>query len=397
MNETATPRERFTAAPEDAPLRADVRVLGRLVGEVITEQCGESFFHVVESVRRHAIGRRRGETDAAAQLTARLHSLETGDAARLVRAFATYFQVVNLAEEVHRIRRLRERQRSGESPEMEGLVEAFRQLREAGFGLRELEALLDDVVIEPVFTAHPTEATRRTILEKQQRIIRSLTDRLDSSLTPAEERAAIEVVRTQVASAWQTEEHPSLRPSVADELEHVLFYLTDIVYRVVPPFYEEVDASLAHVFGGDAGQVELPPMLRFASWVGGDMDGNPNVDADTLRHALREQRRAILDRYRAECGQLARGLSQSLSRVPVDQAVLDRIERYSGMFPDAAARIPPRHRGMPYRELLPLIAARLRATAEDGDHAYASPDEFLGDLRALADSLANNRGVHAGL
>lgn len=397
MSETESARERSASAPEDAPLRADVRTLGALVGEIIAEQCGDEFYQIVESVRRAAIDRRRGGTEAATTLQNHLQSLGPEAAGELVRAFATYFQVVNLAEEVHRIRRLRERQRSGESPETEGLVEAFGYLRNAGFGARELQELINNTVIEPVFTAHPTEATRRSILEKQQRIIRALTDRLDTSMTAAEERAAMGVVRTQVASAWQTEEHPSLRPSVADELEHVLFYLTDIVYRIVPPFYEEVEASLEHVYGDSADTIELPPVLRFASWVGGDMDGNPNVDANTLRRALGEQRQAILDRYTRECRELARGLSQSLTRVGVDQAVLDQIEAYKAMFPETAERIPPRHRGMPYRELLPMMAARLQATAQDSANGYPDPDLFLADLAMMERSLRNNRGAHAGL
>jgi phosphoenolpyruvate carboxylase len=390
-------REQHAAAPEDAPLRRDVRTLGNLVGKVITEQRGQAFFDVVESVRRAAIKRREGDPDADADLRRRLHQLDPTEAGELTRAFATLFQVVNLAEEVHRIRRLRERQREGEQPEMEGLVEAFTELRDAGFGPGELQRLIDDTLIEPVFTAHPTEATRRTILEKQQHMIRALTDRLDPSITPAEERARLNVIRAEVTSAWQTEEHPHLRPTVADELEHVLFYLTDVVYRIVPPFYEEVENALDHVFGDDAERVELPPLLRFASWVGGDMDGNPNVSAETLRHALHQQRASILARYRSEFTQLARRLSQSTSRIGVDQAVIDRVEDYRKRFPGAAQRIPPRHRNMPYRELCHLMAARLQATVHDETGGYETPEAFLGDLRAMADSLRNHCGEHAGL
>lgn len=387
-------RGQHTGAPEDAPLRADVRWLGALVGEVIAEQGGQAFFDHVEGVRRAAIGRRRGDADADSNLRERLHALDAEEAGELVRAFATYFQVVNLAEEVHRIRRLRERQRAGESPEMEGLVEAFERLRAAGFDRGRVHSLLSGILIEPVFTAHPTEATRRTILEKQQRIVRALTDRLDPSMTPAEDRATRGVIRTEVTSAWQTEEHPGQRPTVRDELEHVLFYLTDIIYRIVPPFYEEVEAALEHVHGEGAGPV--PSLLRFASWVGGDMDGNPNVSADTLRNALAEQRRSILQRYRAEFGPLARRLSQSLSRVAVDDGVLELVDRYRRMFPAAYDRIPPRHRNMPYRELCQLIPARLAATINDDEGAYRSPAEFLDDIRLMADSLKRNGGEHAG-
>jgi len=304
-------REHHASAPEDAALRADVRTLGKLVGSMIAEQRGEDFFEHVEAVRRAAIARGRGDEGAAAELDRLLHDLHAEHAGELVRAFASLFQMVNLAEEVHRIRRLRERQRSGEHPETESLEATFTALREAGFGPADVQDLLNDTRIEPVFTAHPTEATRRTILEKQQRIIRALTDRLDPSLTPDEERARIEIVRLELSSAWQTEEHPGLRPSVRDELEHVLFYLTDIIYRIVPPFYEEVERAIEKVYGVPAEDIALPPVLRFASWVGGDMDGNPNVNGQTLRTALAEQRRSILARYRTECSALARRLSQS--------------------------------------------------------------------------------------
>jgi len=390
-------REHHTRAPEDAPLRADVRTLGGLVGSMITEQRGEDFYQTVETVRRAAIARRRGDEGAAERLDELLQNLEAEEAGELVRAFATLFQMVNLAEEVHRIRRLRDRQRSGEHPETEGMEATFSALREAGFGPEEVQALLDDTRIEPVFTAHPTEATRRTILEKQQRIIRALTDRLDPSLTPDEERARIEIIRSEMTSAWQTEEHPSQRPSVRDELEHVLFYLTDIIYRIVPPFYEEVERTIEKVYGDQAERIDLPSVLRFASWVGGDMDGNPNVNGGTLRNALKEQRSSILARYRAECRTLVRALSQSTSRIDVDAAVTERVDRYMEMFPQAAQAIPPRHREMPYRELTHLISARLDATARDADGAYPDPGEFIADIEAMATSLRNNKGEHAGL
>ncbi|MDZ7829450.1 MAG: phosphoenolpyruvate carboxylase [Halofilum sp. (in: g-proteobacteria)] len=394
LNET---REHHASAPEDAPLRADVRTLGGLVGSMISEQRGEDFYQAVESVRRAAIARRRGDEGAAQRLDELLHNLAADDAGELVRAFATLFQMVNVAEEVHRIRRLRERQRSGEHPETEGLEATFRALRESGFEPADVQGLLDDTRIEPVFTAHPTEATRRTILEKQQRIIRALTDRLDPSLTPDEERARIEIIRSEITSAWQTEEHPSLRPSVRDELEHVLFYLTDIIYRVVPPFYEEVEHTIEKVYGEGAGQITVPSVLRFASWVGGDMDGNPNVNGRTLRNALKEQRSSILARYRVECSTLVRALSQSSSRIGVDAAVTERVDRYLQMFPEAAGNIPPRHRQMPYRELVHLVRARLDATARDVEGAYPGPAEFIADIEAMATSLENNKGRHAGL
>ena len=161
--------------------------------------------------------------------------------------------------------------------------------------------------------------------------------RLDPSLTPAEDRATLGRIREEVAVAWQTEPQPAERPTVFDELEHVLFFLTDVVYRVVPPFYEELEQALATVYGAAASGIAIPTILRFASWVGGDMDGNPNVTADTLRAALARHRTLVLERYRSETLELARRLSQSRSRAGVEEAVLERASGYAGRFPATSA------------------------------------------------------------
>ena len=357
-------------APKDVPLRDDVRTLGALVGDVLREQCGEDFFQLVERARHAAIASADDE----------LHELVKGlpprDAETLIRAFATFFEVVNLAERIHRIRRRRDYLRDGTAPQ-EGSLKA------AGAAL-----LQQPLLIEPVFTAHPTEATRRTLLEKEQVIGRLLVERLDPSRTPDEEHAALARIREEVTAAWQTDPHPSARPTVMDELENVLFYLTDIVYRIVPPFYEELEQVAAR---------PVQPILRFGSWVGGDMDGNPNVGADTLRAALERQRELVLERYRRETAELSRRLSQSGARVGVSDAVSGRIREYSAHFPKALAAIPTRYYDMPYRVLFGLMGARLDATRRDEPHGYSGPSELERDLRDVIASLRAHRGEHAGL
>ena len=357
-------------APKDVPLRDDVRTLGALVGDVLREQCGEDFFQLVERARHAAIA------SADDELHELVRGLPARDAETLIRAFATFFEVVNLAERIHRIRRRRDYLRDGTAPQ-EGSLKA------AGAAL-----LQQPLLIEPVFTAHPTEATRRTLLEKEQVIGRLLVERLDPSRTPDEERAALARIREEVTAAWQTDPHPSARPTVMDELENVLFYLTDIVYRIVPPFYEELEQVAAR---------PVQPILRFGSWVGGDMDGNPNVGADTLRAALERQRELVLERYRRETAELSRRLSQSGARVGVSDAVSGRIREYSAHFPKALAAIPTRYYDMPYRVLLGLMGARLDATRRDEPHGYAGPSELERDLRDVIASLRAHRGEHAGL
>ena len=367
------------------------------MGAVIREQGGDELFEKVEGARVAAIRRREGEPAAEAELQSLVGALSPRDAGELVRGFATYFTVVNLAERINRIRRGRDHLRAGRAPQEGTLDDTVRRLAAAGLGPEDVRDLLQRLLFEPVFTAHPTEATRRTLLDKEQAISRLLVRRLDSSLTPGEEQAALGRIREQVTIGWQTEAYPAQRPTVLDELEHVLFFLTDVVYRVVPPFYEALEDALAAVFGTAAATIPVPPVLRFASWVGGDMDGNPNVSADTVRAALARHRALILERYHRETLDLARRLSQSSSRVPVDEAVRRRAEAYGSRFPDARDAVPPRHRDMPYRVLLRLIAARLMATSLDEASGYASATEFADDLQCIATSLANQQGSHAGL
>ncbi|MEM7051997.1 MAG: phosphoenolpyruvate carboxylase [Acidobacteriota bacterium] len=381
---------------KDQPLREDVSTLGALVGEVIREQGGGGLFECVEAARHAAIGRRLGDAAADGTLEEQVGGLEAVAAGELARSFSTYFAVVNLAETVHRIRRRRHYQRQG-SEQREGMEETVRRLRDGGLGLEEVAALFREVRIEPVFTAHPTEATRRLVLEKDQRIVRLLVDRLDPSLTPPEEARTLARIRAEVTAAWQTEESPTLKPTVEDEREHVLFHVTRVLYRVVPPFCEDLEAALAAVYGAPAEAVHLVSPFRFASWVGGDMDGNPNVSARTLRATLARHRALVLDLYREELAKLSRRLSQSLSRVAVDERVLARQREYAELFPEAFAAVRPRHREMPYRVLLELMVARLAATARDAAEAYSGPQELFDDLRGIARSLRNHRGDHAGL
>ncbi|HEX7324594.1 MAG TPA: phosphoenolpyruvate carboxylase, partial [Rhodanobacteraceae bacterium] len=248
--------------------------------------------------------------------------------------------------------------------------------------------------VEPVFTAHPTEAVRRSLLEKEQAIVRALVDRFDASRTPRERDVDHQRLKMALTSGWQTADASAVRPTVQDEFEHVGFYLAEPLYRVVPAFYESFARELARVYGiTDA----LPRVLRFGSWVGGDMDGNPNVGADTLAATLRAQRNMVIERYREDCHRLARALSQTDDRVEVSGAVRARLAEYRQRLPGAAAAIRPRHANMPYRCLLALVGARLETTATDHDSGYAHVGEFEADIVTIADSLAAHKGADAGL
>jgi phosphoenolpyruvate carboxylase len=320
--------------------------------------------------------------------------LHTDEAEALARAFATYFQAVNTAERVHRIRRRRDYQREGSSPQPESLLDTLGRLKAEGVGAEELLDWLARLWIEPVFTAHPTEAVRRSLLEKEQAIVRALVDGFDPGRTPQERAEDEDRIYMALSAGWQTAEASPVRPTVQDEHHHVGFYLANPVYRIVPALYESLADALRAVYGVAAA---LPRLLGFASWVGGDMDGNPNVGADTIAASLANQRAHVLEHYVADVAALARLLSQTEGRVGVDDELAARLADYRMRFPWAAARIRPRHADMPYRCLLTLIGARLEATGENG-HAegYASPAELMDDLQLIDRSLLAHRGLHAG-
>lgn len=386
-------REGLHFPPKDEPLREDVRRLGALVGRILHEQGGDALFDRVEAARRGAIERR--ERGGSGNLFD--GELEIAEAADLIRAFSLYFQIINLAERTHRIRRRREYQKSPESPQRGSFLDLFDRLEAAGVDLDEVRPALSKLSIEPVFTAHPTEATRRAILEKQQRIARRMVERFDFTATPIELRVNSARIRADITGIWQTEAQPPRRPTVLDEIEHILYYLMDVIYRMVPHLYEELEAALVDVYGDEALQEPVPVFLRFASWVGGDMDGNPSVTADTLRAALRRQRNAILERYADELRRHADSLTQTSSRVEVDPSVLELTSEYAGVFPEVAAAATPREGDMPYRRLLQLMIARTEATAAEDARGYPGPEGLRTDLAALADSLRRHAGEHAGL
>jgi len=389
---TPQPRREIEFLPHDAPLREDVRRLGALVGEMLSEQLGAEFLVRVEAIRKAAIRLRDSAAEPDA-LAAKVAGLDPQLATQLTRAFSTYFQVVNIAERIHRIRRRRAYERAGAAPQPDSLRDALEALKRDGVTPEELAAWLPRLDIEPVFTAHPTEAVRRTLLEKEQTMFRCLVANLDGTRTLHEREADEAQLRMALTAGWQTAESSRTRPRVQDEFEHVGFYLADPIYRVVPVFYEVFETALREVYGAAS---PLPTLLRFGSWVGGDMDGNPNVNADTIAATLRAQRGLVLDRYAAECAAVARELSQSLGQAQFDAAVLARIEHYRTELPTVAATINPRYADMPYRSLLVFVRARLRATAGEKEIAYGSAAELLADLELIGASLDANKGHNAG-
>ncbi len=395
MRSTSNRSEEVRFAPKDRPLRRDVGWLGALLGELLRELAPAGVFETVEAARLAARRRRKSDVGAGAELEQLLDDLEPARALDIVRAFSAYFGVVNTAEQVHRLRRGIDYLRSGE-PQPGSLRAAACELARRGTTAEEVTAALQSLLVEPVFTAHPTESVRRTMLRKDQRLARALVERFQGealdpvALGKIEERIALEI-----AAAWQTEEQLPERPAVADEVEHVLFFLSDVLYRIVPALHEELERALELAFGRPIAVEQ--PVVRFASWVGGDMDGNPNVGADTIRATLSRHLELALRRYREELRGLHEHLSQSTGRVGVEVRLVERIQEYAARMPEDFAAVPRQYVDMPYRQFLWLMDARLARKGRAAEHGYGPPEEFRADLNLVARSLEGHGSARAGL
>ncbi len=382
---------------KDAALRDDVHQLGELVGDILREQGGNELFDAVEGDRQLALARRAEEPEATLQLVLRTRGRDARDARDMVRAFSTWFQMVNMAEKVHRIRRRRDYMKDDSTAQPGGIDEALLKLKQKGLNVEAVRKVLQALWIEPVLAAHPTESKRRTILRKQQLIAELLLNRLDLPPKSYEARNNWDRVRTEITTGWQTADNSRERLTVADEREHVLFFIVEVIYKIIPVFYEEIEAAMVRVFGREAEGFDVPEILRFGSWVGGDMDSNPDVTAKIIRETITRHHQLIINSYFLECQQLGELLSQSASRTGIAPELQARIEAYSVMLVSVHSGAAVRQDYMPYRVFLQQIAERLRASYDSRQNRYESAGELLHDLQLIVSSLKQNRGEHAGV
>ncbi len=392
---------------KEAPLRRDVRSLGRLLGEVLKEQAGETFFNAVEEIRQLAIEYREMDPDPQQdQGSARAHNLMerialiVGDmglieAYRMTKAFAIYFELTNLAETNHRKRRRRTAQLSPERPPQPGSIRGtLRRMRQSGINLETALEWLRQIEVIPVFTAHPTEVARRTVLFKRQRIAANLEllDRLP--LTDAEAMKREAAIAAEITALWQTDEVRRRPPTVQDEIKMGLDYYSGCLIDMLPGLYEEFADALREVYECKLTANELPSFLHFGSWIGGDRDGNPFVTAASTRDALHLARQLILDHYLALSGELMDRLSPSKCQALVTAMLRDGVKRYAQRMPWVASTNKTRATEEIYRSYLDYVSERLRTTRDQSADVNAYPDakDFANDLKLLRQSLAANGG-----
>jgi phosphoenolpyruvate carboxylase len=378
-------------------LGADIRLLGDLLGRTIRRLAGEDAFRLEEEVRTAAKELRANPSpDTARRLRDRLTTLEVPALRGLIRAFSVYFDLINLAEQQARVRALRKRAGTkSDAPTAETPAAALKQLRERGVGAAEVAAHLGRSAVVPVFTAHPSEARRRTILEKLAAIAEQLDEIEYTKLSLHEQAAAVGEIAEEVEALWLSDTARATRPSVLDEVRQVLGVVEGRLFDVVPRVYREVEDALARTYPNVVWDV--PAFLRFGSWIGGDRDGHPNVTATVTAAAVKLQQETILRHHLTRVEDLWRRLSYSDRFVTPGPAFRESLAKDAELFPDVA--LPPHE---PYRAKCRYIEAKLKRTL---DHARGTPpdwargeigappgvylrrEDLLADLRAIRDDL----------
>ncbi len=352
---------------KDAPLRADIRRLGDLLGDTLKRLGGERLFETEENVRALCKQLRGEHLDKRAAATERklkrlLQRLSLDETIGVIRAFSVYFQLVNIAEQHHRIRRKRFYElHTPDQPQRGSLAETLGRLRRESADAKELQKVIDRLEIAPVMTAHPTEAARRTLLEKHRRIA-SLLAAFDAENLALRQRDELQArLAAEVESVWQTDEVRHTQPTVLDEVNHGLYYFDATLFDAAPALLEELERRLEENFPGVELRDGATP-LRFGSWIGGDRDGNPFVTPEITWETLRLQQRLALRKYRDAVADLGRRLSESSRFAPPTQELLDSLRNDARELPGAAAAIERRNAEEPYRQKLSFIYERLENT-----------------------------------
>ncbi|MBL8133838.1 MAG: phosphoenolpyruvate carboxylase, partial [Anaerolineae bacterium] len=355
-------------------LSTDIRLLGNLLGMVIRDQHGDEAFALVEQVRALAKARRQGDDKAAAALEATIRDLPLDSVRILTKAFSNYFQLINIAEDEQRIRVLRTRE--AENKLSENIDAAVRELRAAGVSAAEVRRVLEKLRVRLVITAHPSEAKRKEILIKLRHIADLLASRSREVMLPRERRSIEISLSEEIEELWQTRPTRASRPKVDDEVDFGLYFLTSVIMEQTIDLYEDLRAALEQVYP-EGDWDDLPEVLRFASWIGGDRDGNPNVTADVTLDALAKMRATARQIYQAEITLLRDHLTQSIDEIGVSQELMRWVSKTG---------FPERDADEIYRLVMAIIWEKLERDE------YRSHQELLSDLMIVRKSLLGNRG-----
>ncbi|TBL68355.1 phosphoenolpyruvate carboxylase [Paenibacillus thalictri] len=373
-------------------LRRDVRFLGHILGEVLVHQGGNELLSVVENIREMSKSVRTHFTaEAFDEFKQTISSLEPGVRHQVIRAFAVYFQLVNIAEQNQRIRRKRDYERTSGEQVQPGSIEAVvRELKTKNVPAAEVEPILQGISLELVMTAHPTEATRRAVLDIHQRIAKDVMELDNPNLTNREREQLRQKLLTEVITLWQTDELRDRKPTVIDEVRNGLYYLDETLFDVIPDVYLELEQCLNKYY--PEGQWNVPSFLRFGSWIGGDRDGNPSVTSRVTWETLGLHRQMAIHKYTEQLRELMNHVSFSKNIVEVTPELLDSIAQDRERVELKSEEIW-RNENEPYRIKTTYMIEKIQNASKSNvsaDKKYNSPEEFAADLRLVERSLRNH-------
>ena len=393
--------------PSDKQLRSRVKLFGSLLGNVLQGQAGEKVISSVETLRKGHINLRKKDNPQKRKRLNQIVGLlapETLD--NVVRAFSTYFSLINIVEEAYQHKLRRRQVRSGGPLWPGSFDDALREFRSQGINHEQLQLLLNKLAYMPVFTAHPTESKRRTIMESLRHIFLTAEGLDDPRLNASGKTELTQKLRSQIQTLWKTDEVRRARPKVKDEISNGLFYFRESLFHAVPTTYRNMEKAVNRIFNDKdytGSNITIPSFIQFGSWIGGDRDGNPNVKPETTIMALRMQSQEILLQYLNRIRDLKQILTfSSLLCSPSEEfnQSLQKDEQYTAeTFPDK----PEHFRNEPYRRKLAFMRYRLERNLvtikqhlKNGDNvtkhadAYNSEDEFIRDLNLIKDSLVSH-------
>ena len=362
----------------------DVRELSTLLGRVLAEQASDEALETVERVRAGAIDYRRGDADSRATLRSELAALDPDTREVVARAFTTYFELTNLAEERERVRAIREGQQAGTLAD--SVAAAVERLAAAGADPETVEAVLEDVLIEPTFTAHPTEARRKTVKAKLRSVAGHVETLDERRLTDRERDRLERDLEAEVTSLWQTPQIRERRPEVTDEALNVQWYLENTLFDVIGDVYDGLEAALSEHYP----DLEAPKLFEFRSWAGSDRDGNPYVTPAVTAETLERQRSSVLGQYRQELKRLSGVLSQDDRDLETGKDFRERLAEDADRLPEVVRQVEERYPDEPYRQKLKLMRERLERIGDVRAGGYDDADELLADVEAIGRSLRAN-------
>ena len=366
-------------------INQDVRELGELLGDVLEAQTSTEAFEIVERTRVASIDYRRGDAETREEVGRTLDRLNPEMHDIVARAFTTYFELINLAEERERVRETREGSQEGILAD--SVEEAVAELDNRDADAEELASVLDDVLIQPTFTAHPTEARRKTVKAKLRSVAQDLEMLDERRLTDREESRIERDLAAEVTSLWQTPQVRERRPEVTDEALNVQWYLENVLFEVIDEVYDELQNAIDDRYDEE---IDVPKLYEFRSWAGSDRDGNPFVTPEVTEETLERQRDTILPLYRNKLKELSGVLSQDASNITTDDTFDERLSEHKTRLPGVASEAEERYPDEPYRQKLKLMRESVLRVSDVRQGDYENPADLLNDLRAIAESLRDN-------